>query len=94
MGVKHGPSLYGEECRLRVFRDRVLRKIFGRRGGEVTGNWRKVHDEERLAEMLLVTPRLVLTANQLTDSAHTRITNCTVCCTSETDVLVPALLCI
>jgi hypothetical protein len=51
----------------KVFRDMVLRNILGRRGGEVTGNWRKLHNEERLAEMLLVTSRLVLTAYQLTD---------------------------
>jgi hypothetical protein len=29
-----------------VFADRVLRKIFGPRRDEVTGRWRKLHDEE------------------------------------------------
>jgi hypothetical protein len=35
-----------EEHRLRVFENRVLRKIFGPRGDEVTGEWRKLHNEE------------------------------------------------
>jgi hypothetical protein len=34
-----------EECRLRVFENTVLR-IFGPKGGEVTGGWRKLHNEE------------------------------------------------
>ena len=35
-----------EECRLRVFKNRVLRRIFGPRRDEVTGEWRKLHNEE------------------------------------------------
>jgi hypothetical protein len=35
-----------EERRLRVFENRVLRKIFGPKGDEVTGEWRKLHNEE------------------------------------------------
>jgi hypothetical protein len=35
-----------EEHRLRVFENRVLRKIFGPKGDEVTGEWRKLHNEE------------------------------------------------
>jgi hypothetical protein len=35
-----------EECRLRVFQNKVLRRIFGPRGDEVTGEWRKLHNEE------------------------------------------------
>jgi hypothetical protein len=35
-----------EEHRLRVFENRVLRRIFGPRRDEVTGEWRKMHDEE------------------------------------------------
>jgi hypothetical protein len=34
-----------EERRLRVFENRVLRRIFGRKGDEVTGEWRKLHNE-------------------------------------------------
>ena len=32
--------------RLRVFENRVLRKIFGPKRDEVTGVWRKLHNEE------------------------------------------------
>jgi hypothetical protein len=35
-----------EEHRLRVFENRVLRRIFGPRRDEVTGGWRKLHNEE------------------------------------------------
>jgi hypothetical protein len=32
--------------RLRVFENRVLRRIFGSKKDEVTGEWRKLHNEE------------------------------------------------
>jgi hypothetical protein len=32
--------------RLRVFENRMLRKIFGPKRGEVMGEWRKLHNEE------------------------------------------------
>jgi hypothetical protein len=35
-----------EEHRLRVFEIRVLRRIFGPKRDEVTGGWRKLHNEE------------------------------------------------
>jgi hypothetical protein len=35
-----------EEHRLRVFENKVLRRIFGRKTDEVTGGWRKLHNEE------------------------------------------------
>jgi hypothetical protein len=35
-----------EECRVRVFEQRVLRRIFGPKRDEVTGEWRKLHNEE------------------------------------------------
>jgi hypothetical protein len=35
-----------EEHRLRVFENRVLRRIFEPKGGEVTGGWRQLHNEE------------------------------------------------
>jgi hypothetical protein len=35
-----------EERRLRVFENRVLRRIFGAEREEVTGEWRKLHNEE------------------------------------------------
>jgi hypothetical protein len=35
------------ECyRLRLYENRVLRKMFGPRRDEVTGKWRKLHNEE------------------------------------------------
>jgi hypothetical protein len=35
-----------EEQRLRVFENRVLRGIFGPKRDEVTGEWRRLHNEE------------------------------------------------
>jgi hypothetical protein len=35
-----------KEHRVRIFQNRVLRRIFGPKKGEVTGGWRKLHNEE------------------------------------------------
>jgi stalled ribosome rescue protein Dom34 len=35
-----------EGRRLRVFENRVLRRVFGSKRDEVTGEWRKLHVEE------------------------------------------------
>jgi len=35
-----------EESRLRVFENRELRRIFGPKRDKVTGEWRKLHNEE------------------------------------------------
>ena len=35
-----------EERRLQVFEHRVLRRVFGPKRDEVTGEWRKLHKEE------------------------------------------------
>jgi hypothetical protein len=35
-----------EEHRLKVFEKRVLRRIFGPKRDEVTGGWRKLHNEK------------------------------------------------
>jgi hypothetical protein len=35
-----------EDDRLRMFKNRVLRRIFGRKRDEATGEWRKLHNEE------------------------------------------------
>jgi hypothetical protein len=43
MGAKLGLTLREE---LRVFENRVLRRIFGPNRDEVTGDWRKLHNEE------------------------------------------------
>jgi hypothetical protein len=48
--VLHGCETWSltlrEENRLRVFENTVLRRIFGPRRDEVTGEWRKLHNEE------------------------------------------------
>jgi hypothetical protein len=38
-----------EECRLRVFVNRVLRRIFRRKRDEITWEWRRLHNEELYA---------------------------------------------
>jgi len=35
-----------EECRLRVFENRVLRRVFGPKRDEVTWEWRRLNNEE------------------------------------------------
>jgi hypothetical protein len=45
MGVRLGLS-QREEHRLRVFENRVLRRIFGAKRAEVTGEWRRLHNKE------------------------------------------------
>jgi hypothetical protein len=44
--VKLGLLTVRKEHRLRVFENRVLRRIFGQKRDEVTGEWRKLHYEE------------------------------------------------
>ena len=45
-----------EEHSLRVFENRVLRRIFGRKRDEVTGEWRKLHNES----LLICSPHQIL----------------------------------
>jgi hypothetical protein len=45
-GCKTWSLTFREEHRLRVFENRVLRKILGHKKDEVTGEWRKLHSEE------------------------------------------------
>jgi hypothetical protein len=42
-GCKTWSLTLREEYRLRLFEDRVLRRIFGSNRDEVTGEWRKLH---------------------------------------------------
>jgi hypothetical protein len=35
-----------ERCRLRMFENKVLRRIFGPKRDEVTGEWRRLHNKE------------------------------------------------
>jgi hypothetical protein len=48
--VLHGCETWSltlrEEHRLRVFVNRMLRRIFGPKRDEVIGGWRKLHNEE------------------------------------------------
>jgi hypothetical protein len=37
---------FSHKRRLRVFENRVLRRMFGKKEDEVTGDWRKLHSEE------------------------------------------------
>jgi hypothetical protein len=46
-----------EEHKLKVFENRVLRRIFGPRRDEVTGGWRKLHNEE--LHYLYSLPRII-----------------------------------
>jgi len=39
-------TLREERSSVRMFENRVLRRIFGPKRGEVTGEWRKLHNEE------------------------------------------------
>jgi hypothetical protein len=46
-----------EGCGLRVFENRVLRRIFRPKRDEVTGEWRKLHDEE--LNVLYCSPNII-----------------------------------
>jgi len=45
-GCETWSLILGEEHRLKVFENRALRRIFGLKRDEVTGEWRKLHNEE------------------------------------------------
>jgi hypothetical protein len=45
-GCETWSLVFSEEYRLRVFENSVLRRIFGPKRDEVTGEWRKLHNEE------------------------------------------------
>jgi hypothetical protein len=45
-GCETWPLTFREERRLRVFENRVLRRIFEPKRDEVTGEWKKLHNEE------------------------------------------------
>jgi hypothetical protein len=44
-GCETWPLTFREECRLRVFENKVLRRIFGPKRDEVTGEWRRLHNK-------------------------------------------------
>jgi len=43
---KHVSRTFREKLGLRVFENRVLRRILGPKRDEVTGEWSKLHNEE------------------------------------------------
>jgi hypothetical protein len=45
-GCKTWSLTLREEHRLRVFENRVLKRMFGPKRDEVAGGWRKLHNEE------------------------------------------------
>jgi hypothetical protein len=50
-----------EEFRVRVFENKVLRRIFGPKGDEVTGEWRRLHNKELCA--LYSSPNIIRMIN-------------------------------
>jgi hypothetical protein len=48
--MAHGCAIWSliirKEHRLRVFENKMLRRIFGPKRDKVTGGWRKLHNEE------------------------------------------------
>jgi hypothetical protein len=54
-----------EERRLRVFENRVLRRVFGPKRDEVTGEWRKLYNEE--LNHLFSLPNIVLVVKSRRD---------------------------
>jgi hypothetical protein len=46
-----------EECRLRVFENKMLRRVFGPKRDEATGEWRKLHNKELFA--LYYSPNII-----------------------------------
>jgi hypothetical protein len=43
-----------EELRLRVFENKVLRRIFGSKRGEVTGEWRKLPYIKEIMTIIII----------------------------------------
>ena len=51
-----------KEHRLRVFENKILRKIFGAKRDEITGEWRKLHNAELHA--LFYSPNIIRILNR------------------------------
>jgi hypothetical protein len=59
-----------EECRLRVFENRVLKRVFGPKRNEVTGEWRRLHNKELYALYSSPNIILVITSRRLRWAGH------------------------
>jgi hypothetical protein len=61
--VLHGSLTLRVEHRPRVFENRVLKRIFGPKRDEVTGDWRKLHNEE--LHNLYSSPNRMITSRRM-----------------------------
>jgi hypothetical protein len=50
-----------KERSLKVLENRVLRRVFGSKNDEVTGEWRKLHNEE----LMICTPHQIHSGDQI-----------------------------
>jgi hypothetical protein len=69
MGVSWSLTLR-EECRLRVFENRVPRRIFGPKRDEVIGEWRRLHKKELHALYSLPNISRVMKSRNLRWAGH------------------------
>jgi hypothetical protein len=51
MGVKLGRQKQRDEYKLRIFENRMQKRLFGPKRNEVTGEWKKLHKGE-LSDLL------------------------------------------
>ena len=63
-------TLWEEEHRLRSFENRVLRKISGAKRDEVTGEWRRLHNEELYALYCLPNIICMITSRKMRWAGH------------------------
>jgi hypothetical protein len=68
--VRNLVSNIKREHRLRVFENRALRRIFGPKRDEVTGDWRKLHNEE--LHKLYPSPNIIrmITSRRMRRTGH------------------------